>query len=159
VAENIHATAIVVGTAGLVFVGPPGSGKSTRAFACLAEAKARGLFAALVADDRVLVSTVGGVAVATAPPAIAGKLELRGSGIVELACLPRAVLHLAIMPGEATGAGRLPDGGERFTADGLELPAIRLLESAPSPLSALAALRPNLLRLGGETARDVPECA
>lgn len=146
-ARNIHATAIVVGTTGLLFVGPSGSGKSARAFACMAEAGARGLFSALVSDDRVLISAMDGVLVAAAPPPIAGRLELRGSGIVAIRHLPRAVMHLAVLPGEARGAGRLPDAGERFTVEGIgELPAVRLVEGAANPLAALAALQP--MRLG-----------
>lgn len=146
-ARNIHATAIVIGTAGLLFAGPPGSGKSAKAFASMAEAAARGLFSALIADDRVLVAPVGGSIVASAPASIAGRLELRGSGIVAVRHLPRAVLHLAVLPGEPRGAGRLPEEGECFTIDGIgDLPVARLLDGMPSPLAALAALHPDRLR-------------
>ena len=33
---NIHATAVVLGTRGILFTGPSGSGKSMLAFACIA---------------------------------------------------------------------------------------------------------------------------
>ena len=45
---NVHGTAIVIGTAGLLFIGPSGTGKSAVALHCIEAARARGLFAALV---------------------------------------------------------------------------------------------------------------
>lgn len=141
--RNIHATAIVVGTTGLLFVGPSGSGKSSRAFACLAQARTEGFFSALVSDDRVLVSAIGGVLVASAPSSIAGRLELRGTGIVSVGHLSRAVLHIAVLAGVPVGTGRLPEKDERFTLEGLgDLPAARFLEGGIEPLATLRALYP-----------------
>ncbi len=80
-ARNVHGTAIVVGKRGLIFLGPPGAGKSELAFACLAHARSHGSFAALIADDQVFISTENGQTIATRPASIEGLLELRGSGI------------------------------------------------------------------------------
>src|SRR5579885_12565 len=44
----LHATAAVVGEAGVLIRGPSGSGKSSLAFALIAAAKASGLFARLI---------------------------------------------------------------------------------------------------------------
>ncbi|HET7411600.1 MAG TPA: serine/threonine protein kinase [Pararhizobium sp.] len=145
--DNVHATAIVVGTSGLLFTGPPGSGKSARAFACLDEAAARGLFATLVADDQVFVSVHGGAIVAAAPPPIAGLVELRGSGIVRVRHLSRAVMHLAVLVGGAGGGPRLPEPGERLPVGKAgSLPMVRLPGSGAG-LAALAALCPQFLRM------------
>ncbi len=144
--QNVHGTAVVVGTSGLIFVGGSGSGKSERAFACLEEAARRGLFSALVADDQVYVAAAGGLVLAEAPPATAGRIELRGSGIARVRTLPRAVLHLAVLcvgPGEPP---RLPDGEEAFDLAGVgTLPLLRLPRGAAG-LPAIAALFPQLLR-------------
>lgn len=143
--ENIHATAIVVGTAGLLFMGASGSGKSGSAFACLAEAAERGLFAALVADDQVYVSAHGKAIVAEAPEPTAGLIELRGSGIVRVRHLPRAVMHLAVLVGEAKRP-RLPEAEEKASIGRAgSLPAVRVCQGDRLGLDMLAALRPQLL--------------
>ena len=87
-AVNIHGTAIAVGTAGLLFLGPSGIGKSSLAFACLASAKQLGLPSALIADDRVLVSRRDGTVIAECPPSIAGLIEIRGTGILTIGSIP-----------------------------------------------------------------------
>ena len=148
VSRNVHATAIVVGTTGLLFVGESGSGKSERAFACLDEAAGRGLFSALVADDQVLVSLRHGIAVAEAPRATSGRIELRGSGIVRLFSLPRAVMHLTVLCVRSGQAPRLPEEGEQYpVGEAGGLPLIRLPRKAVG-LAAIAAICPHLLRLG-----------
>ncbi|MGN6549135.1 MAG: HPr kinase/phosphorylase [Pararhizobium sp.] len=143
---NVHATAIVAGTRGLLFVGEPGSGKSSTAFACLAEARARGDFAALVADDQVFLDVLNGVAVATAPPAIAGKLELRGGGIVAVPHLSSAVMHLAVRLGDGRGAERLPPEGGRYAVQGrFSLPMVSLSPAIGAVLAAIEALAPAVM--------------
>ena len=145
--RNVHATAIVVGTTGVLLVGELGSGKSGRAFACLQEAAARGLFAALVADDQVFVSQRGGVILAEAPQATAGRIELRGTGIVEMPSLSRAVLHVAVRCVRAGEAPRLPAEGEEHELFEVgRLPLVRLPKDAPA-LATLAAGFPDLLRI------------
>jgi len=140
---NVHGTAIVVGTAGLIFVGPSGSGKSSLAFACLAEARALRLSAALVADDQVLVSMDGPDVVADCPPAIAGLIEVRGTGILTLPYRAPAVLHYAVAPVDLAHAERLPPEGERIDlAEGISLPLIRLSSSVRHPLAVIMAKIP-----------------
>jgi serine kinase of HPr protein (carbohydrate metabolism regulator) len=141
---NIHATAIVVGTRGLLFVGPSGAGKSTLAFNCLAGARTRGIFAALVSDDQVFIRRDADCVIAEAPPSIAGLLELRGSGIVKLDYVPEAQLHLAVQVIDITAAERLPPRDEMYDCAGLgRLPMIRLRSVGVDPLAAIGALRPD----------------
>lgn len=143
--RNVHATAVAVGTTGLLFFGESGSGKSERAFACLDEAARRGLFSALVADDQVFVSSLGGVIVAEAPAATAGLVELRGSGIVRVLSLSRAVIHLAVLCVRSGQAPRLPEKGEEYAIGAAgSLPLLRLPPGAPG-LATIAAVFPHLL--------------
>lgn len=142
--ETMHATAIVVGETGILFVGPSGAGKSTMAFACLAGAISRGWNAALVADDRTCLTVHSGRCIASCPEPIRGKLELRGGGIVDLPRIGRAVMHLAVAPGPPSVESRLPPDNEIFTCDGVELPLQRLWrDGATDPLTALCALQPD----------------
>lgn len=142
---NIHATSIAVGTMGILFTGPSGAGKSTLAFACLTEAWRHDVPAALVADDRVLVSCTDGQLVARCPESIRGLLELRGSGIVKLHTVETVVLNVAIQVVSLHDADRLPPENERLVLSDLgSLPMIRLSSAVVSPLSYLAALMPGL---------------
>ncbi|MGF9695067.1 HPr kinase/phosphorylase [Rhizobium sp. 0TCS1.26] len=140
---NLHATVIVAGTRGLLFTGASGSGKSALAFACIAAARARGAFAALVADDQVFVRRHGSMVVAECPASIRGLIEIRGSGIATVASIDKARLDLAI---EVIGDGdaeRLPPEDERFSVvEGVSLPLIRLHGRARQPLAMITALRP-----------------
>lgn len=132
---NIHATAIVIRSRGLLFIGPSGSGKSSVALSCLMAARDHGLFAALIADDQVFVSTVNGRIVARRPSSIAGFAELRGAGIVAVASLPSALLDCAILPVQPPFGERVPPETESHALpDGGTLPLLRL------PL--MAGLRP-----------------
>jgi HPr kinase/phosphorylase len=83
---QIHGSCAARGGAGVLLLGPPGSGKSDLLLRLLD----RGFV--LVADDCVEVE--GGEA--WAPPALAGLLEVRGLGIVRMAHAARARLVLAV---------------------------------------------------------------
>lgn len=145
--SNIHATAIVVGATGLLFIGPSGCGKSMLAFTCLTEAARAGISAFLIGDDQVFISSDAGKVVAAAPPRIAGLMELRGTGLVRYDHLPSAQMHYAVLPGVPFGEDRLPPEDEIFqiTSD-VTLPAIRLLSTNPVPLASLMAYRPDIGR-------------
>ncbi|QLP96335.1 MAG: hypothetical protein HZY79_01495 [Rhodoblastus sp.] len=56
----IHASAVAVGESCVLLRGPSGSGKSAAALALIDLAGAHGLFARLVADDRVLRRAAAG---------------------------------------------------------------------------------------------------
>ena len=151
---NIHGTAIVVAGAGFVFLGPSGSGKSALAFSCLAEARALGLAAALIADDRVLISRQGGRVLAACPPSIAGLIELRGTGILRQPHLSPAPLDFAVQPVDLAVAERLPPEDERTEIlPGLFLPLVRLAATARNPLAILMAKVPQSF---GEAASGAP---
>ncbi|SCB21248.1 HPr kinase/phosphorylase [Rhizobium hainanense] len=137
---NIHATAIVIGKTGLLFLGPSGSGKSALAFSCLAAAKPLGLAASLVADDRVLIAEQNGSVIAKCPPSIAGLMEIRYTGIVRLPHISQGEMHFAIHLVDPATAERLPPEGEQIdiTASA-RLPLIRLAATSANPLAIIMA--------------------
>ncbi len=94
--KNMHATGIVVEGRGVLITGRSGAGKSLLALALLGAAKSAKKKAALVADDQVFVENIAGIVEMVAPPAIAGKIELRGRGIVRREHVERARIHLVI---------------------------------------------------------------
>ncbi len=126
-AVNIHATAVVLGTRGFLFVGPSGSGKTSTALSCMADARRAGLFSALVADDQVFISVTNGRVVARRPASIAGLAEIRGAGIVTVETIPVAVMDFAVLPLKSPFEPRLPPENEVFSLpSGDFLPLLRL---------------------------------
>jgi len=79
---NIHATGIQIGGAGLLVRGPSGAGKSLLALELLLEAEHRGKTGLLVGDDRLEIVAASNHLEMSAPREIAGKIELRGRGII-----------------------------------------------------------------------------
>ena len=142
---NVHGTAVVIATTGLLFIGPSGSGKSMLAHACIASALARGVFAALVSDDQVFVSYRNGRVVATRPDTIKGLIELRGTGIATLPSVRRAKLDWAVLPGSLSEMERLPPEDEGFEVmQDVVLPLLRIPSESPAPLDHLARFVPFL---------------
>jgi serine kinase of HPr protein (carbohydrate metabolism regulator) len=93
---NIHATGLVLDGAGILLRGASGAGKSLLALELLDRAALRGTEGALVADDRVDLERQGDGLVMRPPPAIAGRIKLRGRGIVRRPHLAAAPVHLVV---------------------------------------------------------------
>jgi serine kinase of HPr protein (carbohydrate metabolism regulator) len=129
--RTIHATAVAIGEAGVLIRGVSGAGKSKLALAILAEAGRTGLFARLISDDRVRLSLSGGRLLAHVHPAIAGKIEGRGEGILTLAHEESAVVRAVVDLVDPTAGrpSRLPDTYEK-TAEigGISLPRLSLCQ-------------------------------
>lgn len=139
-----HATAIIVGETGILFVGPSGAGKSAMAFACLSSAQTLGWNAALIADDRTCLDVRAGRCVASCPEPIRGLIELRGGGIASYRRVTHGVIHLVVAPVPPSADSRLPESNETFPCKGIELPLQRMWhDGAVDPLSALRGLRPD----------------
>src|SRR6478672_11358165 len=77
-AETLHASTVASEGRAVLISGPSGSGKSDLALRLID----RGY--TLVSDDQTIVRRDGDLLIASAPPTIAGKLEIRGVGIVEM---------------------------------------------------------------------------
>jgi serine kinase of HPr protein (carbohydrate metabolism regulator) len=132
VSETIHATCVAIGGRGVLLGGRPGRGKSDLALRLID----RG--AHLVSDDYTELCTVDGRLVARAPARIAGRMEIRGVGLVEIAAAPEAPICLFAdldLPPE-----RLPEPASRRIA-GQDVPTIALAALEPSaPLKLERAL-------------------
>lgn len=128
---QVHASCVEVAGAGVLLRGPPGSGKSDLALR-LIEAGAR-----LVADDRTDLTAEDGQLIASAPETLAGKMEVRGLGIVTLPRVTQTRLGVAVDLLPADEIDRLPTP-RRCSYLGVELPLIAV---APFECSAPAKLR------------------
>jgi serine kinase of HPr protein (carbohydrate metabolism regulator) len=94
--ERVHASAVAIGEAGLLVRGASGAGKSFLSLALLAVAKQEGLFARLVADDRVALSARGGRLLARPVSPLEGLIERRGLGLTPEPYLPATVIRLVV---------------------------------------------------------------
>ena len=101
-----HATGILFEGKGVLIMGPSGSGKSDLALRLMAQG------AELIGDDYVEVSRQkDGRLIMTVPATIAGKMEVRNVGILEVAFRPTAEIDLAlclVTDDEAYQLERLP---------------------------------------------------
>jgi serine kinase of HPr protein (carbohydrate metabolism regulator) len=142
-ADTLHGTAIAIGASAALITGKSGAGKSDLALRCLATARSPliPVQAHLVADDRVRISTVDGHMRAEAPESIAGKLEVRGLGILEVPFLRGADLVLIVELVAPGAVQRLPDPPPRHEVLGHSLPLLQLCPfEASAPLKLLLAL-------------------
>jgi hypothetical protein len=86
----VQAGAVAIGGRALLIEGEPGSGKSSLALALIE----RG--AALIGDDGVTLTPSDGGLIASAPPNIAGLLEVRGVGLARFDVAPPAPVALIL---------------------------------------------------------------
>ena len=130
--ETIHASCVAIGGRAVLIAGPSGSGKSDLALRLID----RG--AALVSDDYTALAEEGGRLVASAPDRLAGRIEVRGVGIVEMECIASALVCLLV--DLSAQPERMPEPSPRLLA-GLEVPAVALAALEPSaPLKLEMAL-------------------
>lgn len=90
-AKNVHGAGLMIDGTGLLVRGASSSGKSVLMLDLLDWADTKGRDAFLVADDRLELTERDGSILMQAPAAIAGKIELRGRGIVSRS-------HIAVAP-------------------------------------------------------------
>ncbi|MBX7198928.1 MAG: HPr kinase/phosphatase C-terminal domain-containing protein [Rhodospirillaceae bacterium] len=132
----IHASCVVVGGIGVLIRGASGSGKSDLALRLIDAG------ASLVADDYCEAEALAGRLVVRPPPTIAGKLEVRGFGIVDIAHLPSTTVGLIVDLVASAEIERLPDprgeGVLSDTIEGVRLPRLRL---DPTHASSVAKVR------------------
>jgi serine kinase of HPr protein (carbohydrate metabolism regulator) len=130
-ATRIHATAVAICGHGVLLTGPSGAGKSDLALRLID----RG--AKLISDDQTELTLVDGRLLAAASATIAGKIEVRGLGIVELAAVADISVALVIALGGPVE--RMPEAGVTRTIAGVTLPACVL-----DPFETSAAIKVEL---------------
>jgi serine kinase of HPr protein (carbohydrate metabolism regulator) len=129
-AETIHASTVALDGRAVVITGPSGSGKSDLALRLLD----RGFV--LVSDDQTILKRDGDRLVALAPANIAGKLEIRGIGIVEMDALSE--VPVALLVELTSDIQRLPDDSREQTFLGVPLPLVSIDAMAASAPSKVA---------------------
>ncbi len=125
-AINLHASAVQLGGKGVIISGASGSGKSALALELLRQVLRDGGDAWLIADDRVDVERRADELIAAPPAALAGLIEVRGSGIHPIKHISFARLHLAVELVEEPHALRMPPQAPKLLAHGIALPCLVL---------------------------------
>jgi serine kinase of HPr protein (carbohydrate metabolism regulator) len=129
-AETLHASTVANAGRAVLISGPSGAGKSDLALRLLD----RGF--TLVSDDQTVVKKDGDRILASAPPTIAGKLEIRGIGIIEMECVDNVPVALIV---ELTSdIQRIPDDSRERPILGVKLPLITIDAMAASAPSKVA---------------------
>lgn len=129
--EMLHATSVARDGRAVIITGRSGSGKSDLALRLFD----RGF--RLVSDDQTMVRKVEGRLIASAPPTIKGKLEVRGIGIVEIDSVDDVPVCLLVELSEAVE--RMPEAGLERMLLGAAIPLIGL-----DAMSASAAAKVDL---------------
>lgn len=142
---DLHASAVVIGEAGVLITGPSGAGKSSLAIALVEAARAAGTFARLIGDDRIHVACASARLIARGHPRIEGKIERRGQGIVAMPFLGAAVIRLVIrFAGDKEVLPRLPEE-KWIVLAGVQLPLLEVRhDAAPQDLAARILADPRL---------------
>ncbi|RJF91408.1 HPr kinase/phosphorylase [Sphingomonas cavernae] len=132
--EMLHASTVEIGGRAVLIEGLSGSGKSDLALRLID----RG--ARLISDDYTLVKREKGGLLATAAPNIAGKIEVRGLGIIELGNVEDVPVGLIVTLGEPVA--RIPGAEMTRKIAGVAVPVVALngLE-ASAPVKVELALR------------------
>lgn len=128
---RVHGTTIAIDERAILMRAPSGGGKSDLALRLVDEG------ALLVADDQTELALEDGEVFASAPPAIAGRMEIRGLGVVAMPAVAKARLTLVA---DLVPPGRLERLPEPLFCSFLDR-KFPLLLLAPFEASAAAKLR------------------
>lgn len=132
--ETLHASCVSIDGRAVLIEGRPGSGKSDLTLRLID----RG--AQLVSDDYTILIRSGDQLLATAPATIAGRIEVRGLGIIDMPYVERVPVVMLIAVTD--DPHRLPLEPEFRLIAGVTLPAVPLaaLESS-APIKVELALK------------------
>ncbi len=122
--ETIHASTVAIGARAVMIGGPSGAGKSDLALRLVD----RG--ATLVSDDYTLVTRVGDRLLASAPATIAGRMEVRGIGLVDVAHVGNVPVALCVDLTDSVE--RMPEEPATRSVAGVAIPLMRLIAAEAS---------------------------
>ncbi|HRK17502.1 MAG TPA: aldolase [Hyphomicrobiaceae bacterium] len=151
---RVHATSVARDGHAVLLRGPSGAGKSDLALRFLAMTSAFPSAApgqhALVADDRTIITRTDDALAVSCPAAIAGRIEVRGLGIVSCPAIPTAKLVLVVDLVDLTAVERFPEPHSESIL-GIAVARLSLAPFEPSaPLKlALALDRARMKLLAG----------
>ena len=129
----LHGTTVALGTTAALIVGESGTGKSSLALQLLA------FGAALVSDDQTSVTRRDDTLLASAPPAIAGRIEARGIGLLVAETVSGVPIRLVIDM-DTVEKDRLPPL-YHCRILGVRLPLVHRVDAAHFPAAILQYLR------------------
>jgi HPr kinase/phosphorylase len=136
---TVHASAVLAGARAVLIRGPSGAGKSRLALELIAAARTGQLrFARLVGDDRVHLDSAGGRLLVRPADALAGMIELRGTGILRLPHEACAIVGL-VVDLAAADAERLPEKSQ-IEIEGIGLPRLAVAPGRAALPGVLALL-------------------
>ena len=128
--DTVHASTVAVDGRAVLLTGLSGAGKSDLALRLLG----RGF--ALVSDDQTIVRRQADRLIASSPPTIAGKLEIRGLGIIEVDHV--SDVPVALLVELTSEVQRLPDDSRERPILGVPIPLISVDAMAASAASKVA---------------------
>lgn len=131
--ETLHASCVAIGDRAVLIEGRSGTGKSDLALRLID----RG--AVLVSDDYTVLTRRDGALTASPPANIAGKMEVRGLGLIEVGYAQDVLVALVVVADN--DPVRMPEAEALRAIAGVMLPELRLSLLEPSaPIKVEQAL-------------------
>lgn len=121
----VHACCVALGETGILIRGPSGAGKSDLTLRLIDAG------ADLVADDYCEVTADAGILKARAPDSIAGKLEIRGYGILTMPYVSDISVCLIVELSDKNSIERMPEN-TACVLDGIKVPCAWIDPASPS---------------------------
>ncbi len=141
-AETHHATCVDFNGKGVLLIGKSGAGKSDLALRLIKNNQHSSNLVTLVSDDRVCLTALNNILIASPPKPLEGLLEVRGVGLCHFDFLASTSIYLLVKLDKNKAVERLPDfSQQQDTIVGITIPYIVLnpFESS-APLKISAAL-------------------
>lgn len=132
--ETLHASCVAIDGRAVLIEGRSGEGKSDLALRLID----RG--AMLVSDDYTICTRTDGALLGSAPANIAGKIEVRGIGVIDMPHQDRVPVALLVTILE--DPPRMPEAPKKRRIAGIDIPEVALAALEPSaPVKVELALR------------------
>ena len=128
--EMVHASTVAIDGRAVLITGASGAGKSDLSLRLIDHGFT------LVSDDQTIVKREGDRLIASPPSQLAGKLEIRGIGIVDMP--HESGVPVALMVELTSDIQRLPDDSRERPFLGLALPLVSIDAMTASAASKVA---------------------